>query len=79
MTKRLNLILVAVACAFLGGMSAAMTTTAAAQTTSKIAFESNRDGNSEIYVMNATDGSNQTNLTNHSSLDSEPAWSPDGM
>ena len=29
-----------------------------------IAFWSNRDGNSEIYLMNA-DGSNQTRLTNH--------------
>ena len=27
--------------------------------------------------MNA-DGSGQTQLTNHSSVDSDPAWSPDG-
>ena len=27
--------------------------------------------------MNA-DGSNQTNLTNHPSAESEPSWSPDG-
>ena len=31
---------------------------------SKIAFSSDRDGNYEIYVMNA-DGSNQTRLTNN--------------
>ena len=32
---------------------------------SKIVFDSDRDGNYEIYVMNA-DGSNQTRLTNNS-------------
>jgi len=44
---------------------------------SKIAFWSDRDGNSEIYVMNA-DGSEQTRLTDNSASDQEPAWSPDG-
>ena len=34
----------------------------------KIAFISNRDGNSEIYVMNAN-GSNQTRLTNNPASD----------
>ena len=34
----------------------------------KIAFRSNRDGNYEIYVMNA-DGSEQTNLTNNPSTE----------
>ena len=43
----------------------------------KIAFHSNRDGNSEIYVMNA-DGSEQTNLTNNRAPDAFPSWSPDG-
>ena len=46
-------------------------------TNGKIAFESNRDGNEEIYVMNA-DGTNQTNLTNNAARDYVPAWSPDG-
>jgi len=36
-----------------------------------------RDGNDEIYVMNA-DGTAQTNLTNDQSSDTEPRWSPDG-
>jgi Tol biopolymer transport system component len=42
-----------------------------------IAFASLRDGNWEIYVMNA-DGTGQTRLTNNSVFDQEPAWSPDG-
>ena len=44
----------------------------------QIAFNSNRDGNTEIYVMNA-DGTNPINLTNHPAEDRGPAWSPDGM
>ena len=43
----------------------------------KIAFQSDRDGNFEIYVMNA-DGSGQTRLTNNNAEDWEPNWSPDG-
>lgn len=43
----------------------------------KIAFQSNRDGNREIYVMNAN-GTGQTNLTNNLAEDFAPAWSPDG-
>jgi Tol biopolymer transport system component len=44
----------------------------------KIAFASDRDGNSEIYVMNADDGSGQTRLTEESQFDGGPRWSPDG-
>ena len=43
----------------------------------KIVFESRRDGNREIYVMNS-DGSEQTRLTNNPALDNCPSWSPDG-
>ena len=43
----------------------------------KIAFVSDRDGNDEIYLMNA-DGSNAVNLTNHPANDRHPSWSPDG-
>jgi Tol biopolymer transport system component len=43
----------------------------------KIAFDTNRDGNQEIYTMNA-DGSNPTRLTNNTAIDQTPAWSPDG-
>jgi hypothetical protein len=40
-----------------------------------IAFASTRDGNGEIYVMNA-DGSGHTNLTANPAYDWWPAWSP---
>ena len=44
---------------------------------SRIAFDSNRDGKTEIYVMN-TDGSNVKRLTNNLSDNYGPKWSPDG-
>ncbi len=43
----------------------------------RIAFASYRDGNSEIYVMNA-DGSDQTRLTSNAAADEFPTWLPDG-
>ena len=49
----------------------------AAPASGRIAFHSDRDGNYEIYVMNA-DGSGVTRLTNNSIDDLNPAWSPDG-
>lgn len=42
-----------------------------------IAFNSDRDGNQEIYRM-APDGSGLKNLSNHPAEDLNPAWSPDG-
>lgn len=44
---------------------------------SRIAFYSERDGNGEIYVMDA-DGSNVTRLTNTLADEGYPWWSPDG-
>ncbi len=44
---------------------------------SPIAFFSDRDGNQEIYLMDA-DGQNQTRLTSNSAREVNPAWSPDG-
>src|SRR5262249_7886288 len=44
---------------------------------SKIAFQSNRDGKYEIYVMDV-DGANVKRLTNNQANDTDPAWSPDG-
>ena len=46
-------------------------------TTEKLIFSSNRDGNSEIYMMNP-DGSQQVRLTNHRSHDFNPVCSPMG-
>ena len=43
----------------------------------KIAFTSHRDGNFEVYAMNA-DGSGQTRLTNNPAIDLSPIWSPGG-
>lgn len=43
----------------------------------RIAFRSGRDGNREIYVMNA-DGTDPIRLTNNNFIDQTPSWSPDG-
>jgi Tol biopolymer transport system component len=43
----------------------------------RIAFETDRDGNPEVYVMRPN-GSHQTNITNHAAKDQDPVWSPDG-
>ena len=43
----------------------------------RIAFQTDRDGNSEIYVMGC-DGSSQTNLTNNSAEDKQPSWAAGG-
>lgn len=42
-----------------------------------IAFDSERDGNREIYKMWA-DGTNVTRLTHDGAFDEQAAWSPDG-
>ena len=44
---------------------------------SRIAFDSDRTGDRDIFTMNA-DGSAQTNLTGSGGLDAHPTWSPDG-
>jgi hypothetical protein len=43
----------------------------------KLAFDSTRDGNTEIYIMDA-DGSNPRRLTNSPDEDWGATWSPDG-
>jgi Tol biopolymer transport system component len=42
-----------------------------------IVFESERDGNWEVYIMNF-DGSDQTNLTDNTATDGDPTLSQDG-
>ena len=46
-------------------------------TNGKIAFLSGRDGNGEIYTMDANGGS-PTNLSNNGAHDGDPSWAPDG-
>ena len=46
-------------------------------TRAKIVFTATRDGNGEIYIMNA-DGSGEVRLTNHPGDDFDPVWSPTG-
>jgi len=43
----------------------------------QLLFQSNRDGNFEVYRVNA-DGSSVQNLTQHPANDGDAAWSPDG-
>jgi TolB protein len=44
---------------------------------SQLLFQSNRDGDYEIYKINL-DGTSEVNLTNHPAHDGDAAWSPDG-
>jgi parallel beta-helix repeat protein len=45
----------------------------------KIAFASSRNGNQEVYVINADGSGHPTNLTNFPDADDgDPTWSPDG-
>ncbi|HUP86529.1 MAG TPA: hypothetical protein VM143_12745 [Acidimicrobiales bacterium] len=57
-----------------GQVTAAPTTIPVKQR--RIAFQTKRDGNYEIYTVDA-DGRNPKNLTMHPGHDGEPAWSPD--
>lgn len=43
---------------------------------SRVVFQSDRDGDVEIFVMDS-DGSNVIQLTNNTYTDSQPRWSPD--
>ncbi len=44
----------------------------------QIAFESYRDGNAEVYLMEA-DGSGLVNLTSNPAYDGTPSWAPNGQ
>ena len=44
----------------------------------QIVFHSDRDGNNEIYIMDA-DGNNQRRLTNNGASDEQPTWSASGQ
>lgn len=61
----------------LDAISTVTFTTEAAAPTGTLAFVSERDGNSEIYIVR-TDGTGLVRLTNNAGSDFDPAWSPDG-
>lgn len=44
---------------------------------SRVAYAGNRDGNFEIYVVDA-DGANRQRITRTTANETEPAWTPDG-
>lgn len=58
--------------------SSANPTTSAVEKPSRIVFDTSRDGNMEIYSMNA-DGSALINLSNNQAGDESPVWSPNGQ
>ncbi len=59
------------------GQNAAKPDDEAAEQRGRIAFASDRDGDFEIYVMDA-DGGGQRRLTDDPAEDTSPTWSPDG-
>jgi Tol biopolymer transport system component len=82
MSKRgaLRRVPVLAGCALLVGATMAVTPAAEAQrppARGLIAFVSDRDGDADIYTMNATGGA-PVRLTNNGVSDFDPAWSPDG-
>lgn len=44
----------------------------------RLAFVSERDGNGELYLLDADGGTSPVRLTDAFALDDHPAWSPDG-
>ena len=68
--------LLALFAAFGGATPFTQTAALAQSPDGRIAFVSDRDGNDEIYAMNA-DGSGLARLTNNSAVDGFPSWSPD--
>jgi TolB protein len=72
-----GLAVVAAALAALVGIVASAATAAFPGQNGRIVFQTNRDGNAEIYSMNA-DGTNRVNLTRHPREDLDPHWSADG-
>lgn len=61
----------------LSGLPLIPYTALAADSSGKVLFVSNRDGNAQVYLMSAN-GSGQRALTVGPAENTEPAWSPDG-
>ena len=77
MANDLKLLLAGALILMAAGTTSAQQGRAAGDRDSMLAFVSERDGNSEIYVMNV-DGTGLLRLTNDVGCDVDPAWSPDG-
>jgi dipeptidyl aminopeptidase/acylaminoacyl peptidase len=76
--RRSFLVLVAAVVTFaLAAIGARQAIAAFPGTNGRIVFETNRDGNEEIYTMNA-DGTNRVDLTRNPADDTDPRWSADG-
>ncbi len=60
-----------------GGQSAFLSAPSWSPDGSKLAFVSDVEGHSDIWVINV-DGSNAVNLTQDEAADHSPSWSPDG-
>ena len=73
----LSLALVAAACGDTANTTVGATSSVLGDPVLGIVFHSDRDGNGEVYVMDA-DGSNPTRLTDNPALELLPKWSPDG-
>jgi tricorn protease-like protein len=76
MTRRIGLMIV-IGVLIIGTALFAASPAHAQVTSGQIAFVSNRDGNNQIYIMNA-DGSDQTRLTNDPAEALQPSLSRDG-
>ena len=61
-----------------GSMSVHNTLSAFSPDGLRVAFNSNRDNSSDIYVANV-DGTNVQRLTSHPAIDTSPTWSPNGQ
>ena len=60
-----------------GAMMAGEARAAFPRANGKLVFETNRDGNEEIYTMNS-DGTDRVDLTRNPADDTDPRWSADG-
>lgn len=78
MQFKYRLAYMALACVLLlSGVVLLINVRAQAPRQAQIVFSSDRDGNSEIYVMDV-DGKNQRRLTNNPAGNGSAAWSPEG-
>ena len=75
MQSKQKLVYIALGCVLLlSGVVLLASVWAQAPQEAQIVFESDRDGNNEIYAMDA-DGDNQHRLTNEPAWDLSPSWS----